>query len=225
MRRDLDQPPIQRNRPMPRTRSPTRPLISHPHAAHSEAVVRRQSLDARGQFRLCHRPKMLFEPRTHVVKQVFDSDGLIGKSNHHRAIRSPRRQKDRFSAKQDSAADEQPCLPQRGLLPPPRLPFNPLDLPLGEAAPFGCRSAARDCHTRHAFRRQPENVAPGAPMPHELQRHSCRANRQRSAFVSGGSQRRKDKLGLHRVSNPFRSCFPVTRVTEASVSVKGKRSP
>ena len=223
--RHLDQPPVQRNRPMPRTRSPTRPLISHPHAAHGEAVLLRQSPDARRQFRLCHRPKMLFEPRTHVIEQVLDSDSLVRKPNHQRTIRRARRQKDRFSAKQDLAADKQPCRTQRALLPPPHLPLDPLDLSVCKAAPFGSRTAARNCHARHALGRQPENVASGAAMPHELQRHPCRANRQRGALVSGGSQRRKEKLGLHRVPNPFRSCLPLARVTGASLSVKGKRMP
>ena len=104
VQRRLDQPPVQRNRPAPRTRTPTRFLIAHGDATDGDLMLRCVGLNSWQQFPGGEPPQMLFNRRTKIRHAIchlhhFRSEAnrvsrhVCGDFNHHT-----------FAAKQDGCS-------------------------------------------------------------------------------------------------------------------------
>lgn len=169
VRRCLDQPPVEGNRPAPRARTPAGFLIPHRHARNDDLMLRGQLRDPRWQFTGGKVTQIPFNRGTQIPVHIRNRQHLRPKS-YCGFITGDRLNRHRFTAKQDGRS-QRPRLANRwsGCLSLHR-PLQPDSASHHESMRFGKRTPARHSDARYPRRTQAQHVAAGAGIPHALDR-------------------------------------------------------
>ena len=147
-RRRLDEPPVERDRSAPGTRTPARALIAHGHAAHGQLKTGREFHHAQRQFPLRQPAQMSFDGWPQVARRICHGQLFRAEANHsaRRYLRLPVGQV------------------RRGITPP-----NPAAIPAvseaGRAGVSVALRARRDSGWRNAGLRKPSRRAEPSPAP------------------------------------------------------------
>jgi hypothetical protein len=154
----LDEPPIQRNRPAPRARSPTRPLVPHRNPARGQLVQRRVFKNPWRQFLRSQAPQVSFNRWTQISRGVGQSDNLAAEPDHAALRVYPCLKLHRFAAKKYLRSNRPFFWPAWTRSQALQLPFEPCLVPLREPSSLGSRPALWNGHPCRTVRAEPEHI-------------------------------------------------------------------
>jgi hypothetical protein len=154
--RRLDQSPVQRNRSLSRTRSPTRALVSHTDSPHRQPVSRGELPHHRRKFLAGECPEMPFNFAPQIRPRTFKH--LTAETDRARFSVRSRFDVYRIAAEKNPGSNPPSLGMLWAFLDFLELPFDPVAISHRKAPGFRVGTTARDGHSCGAVCPQPKHI-------------------------------------------------------------------